>query len=152
MGAPTPAAKHTLSARSAVTPGNLATILELPPLETGTTHSAYPRAQPPHGLTTNSSVPVFRDGRFSGFIERSPVTHAVTCSDQGDAELQRRLTEVVSTQDWLDPDHVGIAVENRVVHLIGRGDSMHAVLVLRRLAAAAPCVAAVIDDLWVDNE
>ena len=69
-----------------------------------------------------------------------------------DAELLRRLSEAINVQDWLDPDHVGVAVENHVVRLSGRGDSAHAVLALRRLAASAPCVAAIIDDLWVDYE
>ena len=45
-----------------------------------------------------------------------------------------------------------IAVEDRVVRLSGRGDRTHAVLALRRLAASASCVAAIIDDPWVDCE
>lgn len=107
------------------------------------------RFQAPAG---NPSVPVFRDGRFSGLIERSSAAPAITCNDQGDAELQRRLIEAIRMQGWLDPDHVGVMVENRVVHLSGHGDSVHAVLALRRLAASAPCVAAIVDGLWVDYE
>lgn len=134
------------------TVANLAEILGRLTLEVAAPDTHNRRAQCSSDRTSNLRVPVFRDGRLSGFIERSSGTHTITCNDQGDAELQRRLTEAVGAQDWLDPEHVGIAVENGVVRLSGRGDSAHAVLALRRLAASAPCVAAVIDDLWIDCE
>lgn len=146
------AAEQRSSVRSRVSAANIAGMLDPLPLELATANKDCPWAQSPPAQVTTHQVPVFRDGQFSGFVEGSSAPHAIICNDQGDAELQHRLNETISKEDWLDPEHVGIAVENRVVRLSGRGDSTHAVLTLRRLAASVPCVAAIIDDLWIDCE
>jgi hypothetical protein len=136
--------------RAGTTPaGVLAILARMPSGFTGDGASHDPDSQPSDNAR-DSKVPVFRDGRFSGFAERSTTSPAVTC--HGDADLQRHLTATVSKQCWLDPDHVAIAVENHVVRLSGRADGTHAVLALRRIAAAAPCVTAIIDELWADCE
>ena len=129
-----------------------AAILNQHPLELVAADKNYPQAHSSSVRNATHRVPVFRDGRFSGLVERSSLPPAITCNDAGEAELRCRLIEAINMQDWLDPDHVGVAVENHVVRLSGRGDSAHAVLTLRPLAASAPCVAAVIDELWVDYE
>ena len=145
------AAEQGLSVRDRVSAVNIGGILDQLPLGLATAEEDRLWAQSPPARVATRRVPVFRDGQFSGFVERA-TPHAITCNDQGDLELQRRLSEAVGAEEWLDPEHVGIAVANRVVRLSGRGESTHAVLALRRLAASAPCVAAIIDDLWVDYE
>ena len=152
MGASATAAEQRPSAGNRMTASRIAAILEQLPLELISADKDRPWAQSPPALVPTRRVPVWRGGQFSGFVEPISAPHGITCNDQGDAELQRRLRQAIGAEDWLDPEHVGIAVENRVVRLSGRGDSTHAVLTLRRLAASAPCVAAIVDDLWIDYE
>jgi hypothetical protein len=138
--------------RNRVTASNVTAILDQIALELVAANKDDPWAQSLSVGIAIRQVPVFRNGQFSGFVERNSVPYAVTRNDQGDVEMQRRLSEAIGAEDWFDPEHVGIAVEGRVVRLSGRGESPHAVLALRRLAASASCVAAIIDDLWIDYE
>lgn len=148
MGNHATSAERAPRARSPLTAADvLATLERHSPAVTGS-RGAERR---PDGAV-GSRVPVFRNGRFSGFAERGAPAKAVTGNVQSDAELQRQLTETVKAQVWLDPDHVNVAVEKQVVRLSGCGESMHAVLALRRIAASAPSVAAIIDELWVGCE
>lgn len=102
---------------------------------------------------TRAGVPVFRDGRLSGFVQRAapgPVKGLGTTS--GDVATQSQLNEALTQQLGLHSGRVGVTVEKGVVHLFGQADGSHAVLAARRVVAAAPDTAAIIDDLWVECE
>lgn len=104
-------------------------------------------------------IPVFRDGKACGLIERRDdltVKAAVACNTHSelppDVCRKLRLSDLVRRASWVDADHAGFAVANGVVHLSVQVDSMHGVLALRRIAAAIPGAAAIIDDLWIPCE
>lgn len=122
----------------------------------GRVHSATGK---PNDRDRPAWIPVFRDGKACGFIERRDdptVSAAVACDGSStsppDVWSQLRLTDLVRRVSWIDADHAGLAVENGVAHLLGQVDSMHGVLALRRIAAAIPRVTAIIDDLWIPCE
>jgi osmotically-inducible protein OsmY len=101
----------------------------------------------------SKQVPVFRDGRRSGFAQRvatEPPTSPDATAD--DMKTQSRQRDALTQQLGLHSGRVGVTVKKGVVHLFGHADGSHEVLAARRVAAAAPDTGTIIDDLWIEYE
>lgn len=123
---------------------------------TGPQADAGWRVEEPTILAQSGRIPVFRNDKPCGFIERRDdpsVTAAAARTNRfglpNDVWNHLNLADIMHGNPWITADRAGIAVKNGVARLLGQADSTHDVLALRRIAAAIPGATAIIDDLWV---